>query len=438
MFNEFFFFTYIIAGFVGFLAILLAVLLKKYWSSGNKQLLAAIRNFMICTACIDAMYFYLNYIFLKTGCYTTTAVPRILDSFTYIGQVYFWSAYIREKCQLPPEKRRHMTVISLWLCGICLITNFASYGFFMDNYYFVAPGILRTLSIIIEILLMFCLAFITIWHLMKGLSELVQKKIRTLVTVISLFITINGLWNAVFSLILMTGALSPPRDLAMDPTGFFLLLINLFTVLLIYQEDFFALFRIEGSQPEALTQTGEEHIGGHKEEHEEVHMEVCSDEQRADETNPDARINNEKEAADHGEAYVLSQLSQSKGGPAKDARAEEAEASKETEKAGQALKAAEAAETAEAIESRAKHTAKDPIKHRLDFIAQSHSLTQREREVLEFAYKGMTNPEIADQLIISKYTVKRHMHNIFEKLDISTRMELVHLVGPGNGPGGRL
>lgn len=129
MFNEFFFFTYIIAGFIGFLAILLAVLLRKYWSSGNKQLLAAIRNFMICTACIDAMYFYLNYIFLKTGCYTTSAVPRVLDSFTYIGQVYFWAAYIQEKCLLPPEKRRRMTVTSLLLCGICLVTNLVSYGF---------------------------------------------------------------------------------------------------------------------------------------------------------------------------------------------------------------------------------------------------------------------------------------------------------------------
>ncbi len=78
------------------------------------------------------------------------------------------------------------------------------------------------------------------------------------------------------------------------------------------------------------------------------------------------------------------------------------------------------------------------IQGRLDLIAQSHGLTQREREVLELAYEGLTNPEIAEELVISKYTVKRHMHNIFEKLDISTRMELVHLVGPGNGPSGRL
>ena len=73
---------------------------------------------------------------------------------------------------------------------------------------------------------------------------------------------------------------------------------------------------------------------------------------------------------------------------------------------------------------------------RIDRIAALHMLTQRERDVLALAYAGKTNPEIAEELYISKYTVKRHMHSIFEKLDVSTRIELVHLVGGQNGPGG--
>ncbi|MCI8646306.1 MAG: LuxR family transcriptional regulator [Firmicutes bacterium] len=398
MFGEFFFFTYIIAGFVGFLAILLAALMRKYWASGNKQLLAAIRNFMLCTAFIGIMYFYLNYDFLKTGCYTTTAAARVLDSFTFIGQVYFWAAYIREKCQLPQETRKPMFRVTLWLSVFCLLTNLASYGFFMDDYYYVPPGALRVLSIIIEILLMICLAFVTAWHLLKALSELVQKKIRTLVTVISIFITINGLWNAVFSLILMTGTVQPPGDLAMDPTGFLLLLINLFTVLLIYQEDFFALFRIEEAQ--------------------------AGDSRKA------------KEAETSGKSWEAGQ----NGGIGKVEQNGEAGT---TEKKREPAKADQRAESRETPSPNAppEQPQANPeirIKNRLDFIAQSHSLTQREREVLELAYQGMTNPEIADQLIISKYTVKRHMHNIFEKLDISTRMELVHLINSENGPGGPL
>ncbi len=72
----------------------------------------------------------------------------------------------------------------------------------------------------------------------------------------------------------------------------------------------------------------------------------------------------------------------------------------------------------------------------IDRIATMHMLTQRERDVFALAYAGRTNPEIAEELYISKYTVKRHMHSIFEKLDVSTRIELVHMVKGQNGPGG--
>ncbi|MDD6311673.1 MAG: helix-turn-helix transcriptional regulator [Firmicutes bacterium] len=64
----------------------------------------------------------------------------------------------------------------------------------------------------------------------------------------------------------------------------------------------------------------------------------------------------------------------------------------------------------------------------LNEAAAEHRLTEREREVMIEAYYGRTNPEIADKLCISKYTVKRHMHNIFEKMDVATRMELIHVV----------
>lgn len=72
----------------------------------------------------------------------------------------------------------------------------------------------------------------------------------------------------------------------------------------------------------------------------------------------------------------------------------------------------------------------------IDRIAAMHMLTQRERDVFALAYEGKTNPEIAEELYISKYTVKRHMHSIFEKLDVSTRIELVHMVKGQNGPDG--
>jgi DNA-binding NarL/FixJ family response regulator len=52
-------------------------------------------------------------------------------------------------------------------------------------------------------------------------------------------------------------------------------------------------------------------------------------------------------------------------------------------------------------------------------------LTDREREVLNLLAQGMTNKEIADKLVITTNTVKRHLKAIFTKLDIHTRSAAV-------------
>jgi len=54
-------------------------------------------------------------------------------------------------------------------------------------------------------------------------------------------------------------------------------------------------------------------------------------------------------------------------------------------------------------------------------ISELDALTEREREVLNLLAQGMTNKEIAEALIITTNTVKRHLKAIFEKLEIHTR-----------------
>ena len=60
---------------------------------------------------------------------------------------------------------------------------------------------------------------------------------------------------------------------------------------------------------------------------------------------------------------------------------------------------------------------------RQNHAAQSElsRLTEREREVLDLLAQGLTNKEIAERLVITTNTVKRHLKAIFEKLDVHTR-----------------
>jgi two-component system response regulator NreC len=53
-----------------------------------------------------------------------------------------------------------------------------------------------------------------------------------------------------------------------------------------------------------------------------------------------------------------------------------------------------------------------------------NSLSERQREVISLVVNGMTNREIANTLIITENTVKVHLRNILDKLDLRNRQQL--------------
>ena len=54
-----------------------------------------------------------------------------------------------------------------------------------------------------------------------------------------------------------------------------------------------------------------------------------------------------------------------------------------------------------------------------------YGLTEREMEVLALLVEGLNNPQIADKLVISIATTKTHVHNILQKLYVTTRAKAV-------------
>jgi DNA-binding NarL/FixJ family response regulator len=54
------------------------------------------------------------------------------------------------------------------------------------------------------------------------------------------------------------------------------------------------------------------------------------------------------------------------------------------------------------------------------------TLSARERDVLRLVAQGLRNRSIAERLDISEGTVKAHLHNVYEKLDVNSRIELTN------------
>jgi two-component system nitrate/nitrite response regulator NarL len=59
-------------------------------------------------------------------------------------------------------------------------------------------------------------------------------------------------------------------------------------------------------------------------------------------------------------------------------------------------------------------------------LMETHAkLTAREQAVVQLAARGLSNKTIAIELGLFEGTVKTHMHSIFRKLHITTRMALI-------------
>lgn len=77
------------------------------------------------------------------------------------------------------------------------------------------------------------------------------------------------------------------------------------------------------------------------------------------------------------------------------------------------------------IAIKALNLLKNPIAPKSENPGEKIELSARETEILEQISQGHTNKEIAENLFISPFTVKRHIENIYQKLQAHNRIELV-------------
>jgi DNA-binding NarL/FixJ family response regulator len=58
--------------------------------------------------------------------------------------------------------------------------------------------------------------------------------------------------------------------------------------------------------------------------------------------------------------------------------------------------------------------------------AHEYSLGRREQEIIELLAKGLSYQEIADQIFLSHATIRTHIHNIYRKVQVKSRSEMLH------------
>jgi ligand-binding sensor domain-containing protein/DNA-binding CsgD family transcriptional regulator len=69
------------------------------------------------------------------------------------------------------------------------------------------------------------------------------------------------------------------------------------------------------------------------------------------------------------------------------------------------------------------------VGERADTIIESYGLTEREQEILRLILQGASNKDIERKLFISGSTVRNHIYNMYQKLGVRNRLELINQIG---------
>lgn len=83
--------------------------------------------------------------------------------------------------------------------------------------------------------------------------------------------------------------------------------------------------------------------------------------------------------------------------------------------------------TRDAFQTYLKHKHGSPPEPLPDAFLEEKGISSREKEVIQLLLQGYSNARVAETLFISNNTVKTHARNIFRKLGVASRYELLTL-----------
>ncbi len=83
----------------------------------------------------------------------------------------------------------------------------------------------------------------------------------------------------------------------------------------------------------------------------------------------------------------------------------------------------------EEVEKRTKELERLTTEERILEGCRQYQLTNREKEIATFIYRGNSYKQIAESLYISERTVTKHVQNIFDKVKVSNKLELLNKLG---------
>ena len=64
----------------------------------------------------------------------------------------------------------------------------------------------------------------------------------------------------------------------------------------------------------------------------------------------------------------------------------------------------------------------------LKILFEKHKISKREQEIVDLILQGKSNKEIEDSLFISLSTVKNHIYNVYQKLGVNSRSQLIRTI----------